>query len=228
MLAEYAALRTEVDRRAAIQWNVLALQLASAGVIASLAISRTSEIALLLVIPLSSYLLGSRYILHDFHLRLISRYIRDSLSGQLQGHLAWESWKISQITIRGGAAGLAHAGRLESAASDPAGVRGRSVACPPDSCAGSRIQLAGQQHSCLGAGTRIRPAMDPRRAEYLFPAQVVQSFRNYLRQGRPERQIHGKRRSQPRTHLPRTGQAAPAWHEPCPVPGCSVGSRELW
>ena len=51
MLAEYAALRTEVDRRAAIQWNVLALQLTSAGVIASLAISRTSEIALLLVIP---------------------------------------------------------------------------------------------------------------------------------------------------------------------------------
>jgi hypothetical protein len=37
MLAEYAALRTEMDRRAAIQWNVLALQLTSAGVIASLA-----------------------------------------------------------------------------------------------------------------------------------------------------------------------------------------------
>jgi hypothetical protein len=105
MLAEYAALRTEVDRRAAIQWNVLALQLTSAGVIASLAISRTSEIALLLVIPLSSYMLGSRYILHDFHLKLISRYIRDSLSGRLQGHLAWESWKISQITTEAGPRG---------------------------------------------------------------------------------------------------------------------------
>ena len=105
MLAEYAALRTEVDRRAAIQWNVLALQLTSAGVIASLAISRTSEIALLLVIPLSSYMLGSRYILHDFHLKLISRYIRDSLSGRLQGHLAWESWKVSQITTAAGPRG---------------------------------------------------------------------------------------------------------------------------
>jgi len=105
MLAEYAALRTEVDRRAAIQWNVLALQLTSAGVIASLAISRTSEIALLLVIPLSSYMLGSRYILHDFHLKLISRYIGDSLSGRLQGHLAWESWKISQITTEAGPRG---------------------------------------------------------------------------------------------------------------------------
>jgi hypothetical protein len=102
MLAEYAALRTEVDRRATVQWNVLALQLTSAGVIASLAISHTSEIALLLVIPLSSYMLGSRYILHDFHLKLISRYIRDSLSGRLGENLAWESWKIGQVTSDAG------------------------------------------------------------------------------------------------------------------------------
>jgi hypothetical protein len=106
MLAEYAALRTEVDRRATIQWNVLALQLTSTGVIASLAISHASGSALLLVIPLSSYMLGSRYILHDFHLKLISRYIRDSLSERLQGHLAWESWKISQITSDTGPRGV--------------------------------------------------------------------------------------------------------------------------
>ena len=75
-------MRTEVDRRATVQWNVLALRLTSTGVIASLAISYASDIALLLVIPLSSYMLGmssymlgSRYILHDFHLKLISRYI---------------------------------------------------------------------------------------------------------------------------------------------------------
>jgi hypothetical protein len=98
MLAEYAALRAEVDRRATVQWNVLALQLTSTGVIAGLTISHASDIALLLVIPLSSYMLGSRYILHDFHLKLISRYIRDSLSERLRGHLAWESWKVSQIT----------------------------------------------------------------------------------------------------------------------------------
>ena len=85
MLAEYAALRAEVDRRATVQWSVLALQLTSAGVIASLAIATASQIVLLLVVPLSSYMLGSRYILHDFHLKLISRYIRDSLSGRLGG-----------------------------------------------------------------------------------------------------------------------------------------------
>lgn len=97
MLAEYSALRSEVDRRANIQWNVLALQITSAGVIASLAISRPADIALLLVIPLLSYMLGSRYILHDYHLKLISRYIRDSLSGRLQGNLAWEAWKADQM-----------------------------------------------------------------------------------------------------------------------------------
>jgi hypothetical protein len=102
MLAEYVALRTEVDRRANVQWNVFALQITSAGVIASLALSHVSDIALLLVIPLSSYMLGSRYILHDYHLKLISRYIRDSLSQRLEGNLAWESWKVSQSRRDGG------------------------------------------------------------------------------------------------------------------------------
>jgi len=97
MLAEYSALRAEADRRANVQWNVLALQITSAGVISSLAISRIADIGLLLVIPLSSYMLGSRYILHDYHIKLISRYIRNSLSGRLQGYLAWENWKISQM-----------------------------------------------------------------------------------------------------------------------------------
>jgi hypothetical protein len=97
MLAEYATLRAEVDRRTNVQWNVVALQITSAGVIASLAISRVSDIALLLVIPLLSYMLGSRYILHDYHIKLISKYIRDSLSGRLHDHLEWESWKFRAI-----------------------------------------------------------------------------------------------------------------------------------
>ena len=100
MLAEYVALRTEVDRRATVQWNVLALQLTSAAVIASLAISHGSDIALLLVIPLSSYMLGSRYLLHDFHLKLISRSIRDLLSGRLEGR-APDSVRISRSSSRG-------------------------------------------------------------------------------------------------------------------------------
>jgi hypothetical protein len=70
MLAEYGALRSEIDRRGNAQWNVFALQITSAGVIASLAISRAADVAVLLVIPLLSYTLGTRYILHDYHINL--------------------------------------------------------------------------------------------------------------------------------------------------------------
>lgn len=93
LLAEYAALRSEAERRATVQWNVFALQIASAGAITSLAIASATNVALLLVVPLVSYMLGNRYILHDFHLKLIRRYVRDSLSSRLSGHLQWESWR---------------------------------------------------------------------------------------------------------------------------------------
>lgn len=97
MLAEYAALRAEVERRANAQWSVFALQLASAGAIASVAVAATSNLAVLLLVPLSSYLLGSRYILHDFHIKLIRRYLRESLSERLAGHIRWESWRSAAL-----------------------------------------------------------------------------------------------------------------------------------
>jgi len=103
LLAEYSALRTEVERRATGQWNVFALQLASAGAIASVAIS-TANFALVLLIPFASYLLGSRYVLHDFHIKLIRRYLRESLAERLAGHVKWESWRTSALaapTTRG-------------------------------------------------------------------------------------------------------------------------------
>src|SRR5262249_22557881 len=93
LLAEYSAFRAEIERRGNVQWNVFALQISSAGAISGLAISAAASYALLLVIPFSSYMLGSRYILHDFHIKLIQRYIRESLSGRLSGELHWEQWK---------------------------------------------------------------------------------------------------------------------------------------
>ena len=98
MLAEYASLRLEIERRSTVQWNVFALQITSAGAIASLAISAAAKSALLLIIPLSSGMLAGRYILHDFHLKLIDRYIRDSLSVRLHGHLQWAEWKRQEMS----------------------------------------------------------------------------------------------------------------------------------
>ncbi|WP_410597024.1 hypothetical protein [Amycolatopsis sp. lyj-23] len=104
MLAEYAALRTEVERRANTQWSVFALQLASAGAIGSVAVAATADSAVLLLVPLSSYLLGSRYILHDFHIKLIRRYLRESLSERLADDIRWETWRTEALagpTTRG-------------------------------------------------------------------------------------------------------------------------------
>ncbi|MEV6624276.1 hypothetical protein AB0M83_33240 [Amycolatopsis sp. NPDC051106] len=97
LLAEYAALRSETERRATIQWNVFALQIASAGAIISLAIASATNSALLLVVPLTSYMLGNRYVLHAFHLKLIHRYVRDSLSDRLAGNLQWEAWREREL-----------------------------------------------------------------------------------------------------------------------------------
>jgi hypothetical protein len=97
VLAEYSALRAEVERRANVQWNVFALQVASAGAIGSVALSTTSNIALLLLIPLASFMLGNRYILHDYHIKLIHRYISDSLSPRLHGNFKWEQWKSREM-----------------------------------------------------------------------------------------------------------------------------------
>jgi hypothetical protein len=94
-LAEFTALRAEIDRRANIQWNVFALQVASSGAIGSLAITSISKATLLLIIPMLSFMLGSRYILHDYHIKLIQDYIRDSLSPSLSGALGWTRWKMN-------------------------------------------------------------------------------------------------------------------------------------
>jgi hypothetical protein len=99
LLAEYAALRAEIERRAGIQWNIFALQVGSAGAIASLAISTEANLNLLLLIPLSSYMLGGRYILHDYHIKVIQKYIRTSLSQRLNNDLQWEGWKAHEISV---------------------------------------------------------------------------------------------------------------------------------
>jgi hypothetical protein len=92
LLAEYSALRVEIERRTNIQWSVTALQFTTTATVAGLAISRASNFALLLLIPLLSYMFGTRYILQDFHIKLITQYLRESLSGRLNNDLQWDEW----------------------------------------------------------------------------------------------------------------------------------------
>jgi hypothetical protein len=94
-LAEYASLRTEIERRTTMQWNAFTLQFAATGAITSIALSTVGNLVLLLVIPVSSYLLGNRYILHDFHIKLIRRYLRDEHG--LRNRLGWEPWRLERM-----------------------------------------------------------------------------------------------------------------------------------
>jgi hypothetical protein len=97
LLAEYTALRAEIERRSTTQWNIFALQITAAGAVTGLAISAMSNLALLLIVPMVSYTLGNRYILHDFHLKLIRRYLRESLSGRLNDQLQWDGWRSREL-----------------------------------------------------------------------------------------------------------------------------------
>jgi hypothetical protein len=97
-LAEFTALRAEVERRATGQWNVLALQIAIAGAVFGFALSAPRREILLLVVPIASYMTCGRYIIHARGLRLISIYIRESLSDRVPGGLLWEQWRQGNVT----------------------------------------------------------------------------------------------------------------------------------
>ncbi len=93
-LAEFVALRTEIERRSTIQWHVLALQITIAGAIFGFALSGTRREALLLVIPMTTYMTFGRYITHAVFITLIGKYIHTELSPRVPGGLRWERWRV--------------------------------------------------------------------------------------------------------------------------------------
>jgi hypothetical protein len=95
LLAEYTSLRAEIERRRSMQWNAFALQFAATGAIAGVALSTVGNLALLLVIPVSSYLLGNRYILEDFYIELARGYLREKHG--LRDRLGWERWRPARM-----------------------------------------------------------------------------------------------------------------------------------
>ena len=92
MLAEYAALRTEVDRRAAIQWNVLALQLTSAGV------SATGEVHRELAVGIGGALIDVA-ISHQAALIVVGTRGRSNVASMLLGSVAYEVVHKSPLPV---------------------------------------------------------------------------------------------------------------------------------
>ena len=91
-LAEFSALREEIQERVKAQQHMLSLQLTLSGAVFGFSISRPGMIALLLIVPFSSYLLCGRLVAHHFGTLRVAKYIREELNGQVPGGLRWEEW----------------------------------------------------------------------------------------------------------------------------------------
>lgn len=91
-LAEFTALRQEIERRSNIQHNLFALQLTAAAVIFSFALSGTGRAELLLIIPISTFMLCGEYADQIYGMNNAARYINGELDPWVPGGLKWESW----------------------------------------------------------------------------------------------------------------------------------------
>ncbi|MGC4807135.1 hypothetical protein [Micromonospora sp. DT233] len=91
-LAEFSALRQELQERIKGQQQLLSLQLTVAAAIFGFAVSRPGMGALLLIMPFTSYLLCGRLVAQHFATMRIADYIIAELSDRVPGALAWEEW----------------------------------------------------------------------------------------------------------------------------------------
>jgi hypothetical protein len=92
ILAEFNALRAEVIARQNSQQALLSIQLTAAGALFSLALSGAGRAAVLLILPLVTYMLAGRHVSHSYACLSIGTYIRTELSGRVPGGLGWEAW----------------------------------------------------------------------------------------------------------------------------------------
>jgi len=91
-LAEFKALRQEIECRRKIQRNWFALQLTAAGVIFSFALSASGRAEFLLIIPISSFVLCIEYADQENGINIAAKYIRVELDQLVPGGLNWERW----------------------------------------------------------------------------------------------------------------------------------------
>ncbi|MEU7903528.1 hypothetical protein [Actinoplanes sp. NPDC049118] len=92
VLAEFNALRAEIIARQNSAQGLLSIQLTAAGALFSLALSGSGRAAVLLILPLLTYMLAGRHVSHSYACLSIATYIRTELSGRIPGGLGWEEW----------------------------------------------------------------------------------------------------------------------------------------
>jgi hypothetical protein len=91
VLAEFAALRQEIEARSESHQNIFVFQLTTAGALFGFALSDPARILLLLIVPMSSYLLLTRSVVQVTSIAVIGEYIRDEIEPKAPG-LGWERY----------------------------------------------------------------------------------------------------------------------------------------
>ena len=91
-LAEFAALRSEVLQAFSMQWNTVALQLTTTGVLVSFSLTSHTRTGFLLIVPVISYILNGRYLRSERLILTAATYIMSELSPRVPGGLKWEEW----------------------------------------------------------------------------------------------------------------------------------------
>jgi hypothetical protein len=91
-VAEFTALRQEMDRRSTAQQGLLALHITATGALASIVLREPSKILVLLVLPFTSFAFCSLYLDNSLQILRAAKYIADELDSKVPGGLGWESW----------------------------------------------------------------------------------------------------------------------------------------
>jgi hypothetical protein len=94
-LAEFVALRQEIERRNLVQHALFVFQLTASGAIISFALAGSGHTEFLLIIPISTYMLCARYVEQQYGIQRVARYIKDELSPRIPGGLGWETWQLA-------------------------------------------------------------------------------------------------------------------------------------
>ena len=91
-LAEFVALRAEILHLGDQQWKATAFLITTTGAVFGFALSVPGRIPLLLIVPFSSYILGTRWLHSQELVKRAAFYIRTELSPKVPGGLGYEQW----------------------------------------------------------------------------------------------------------------------------------------
>lgn len=94
-LAEFSALRLEIQFRNDNLWKAFNLQITVAGALFAFSLSNSSRAPFLLILPAISYMFATRHVLDLNGIYKAGEYIEFRLSPSIPGGLHWEQWMRS-------------------------------------------------------------------------------------------------------------------------------------